>query len=119
MEKLTEEQVKKIEECTLRLEVSPRGGGIEIDLTKYGYIGEKMNAHQNYLGGGLLGRVVSDCTLNYKGVDIPDVDKLKEIEKMLKLYYFTLTNPVSSDDEVCWESQTFDQNQTSYPVSSY
>ena len=36
------------EGITLRLEVSHRGGGIEIDLTTLGFKGEKMSAYQNY-----------------------------------------------------------------------
>ena len=37
------------EEVTLRLQVSSRGGGIEIDLTRFGFKNEKMSAYQNYL----------------------------------------------------------------------
>jgi len=47
---------KKItfEEITLRLEISSRGGGIEIDLTRKGFPNQKMSAYQNYLGGGIV-----------------------------------------------------------------
>jgi len=31
------------EDVTLRLEVSSRGGGVEIDLTRFGFRGEKMS----------------------------------------------------------------------------
>jgi hypothetical protein len=47
----------------LRQHLTSRGGGIEVCLSKYGYPGEKMTAYQNYLGGGLLGRVCNDCTI--------------------------------------------------------
>lgn len=47
----------------LRQHLSTRGGGIEVCLSKYGYPGEKMTAYQNYLGGGMLGRVANDCTI--------------------------------------------------------
>ncbi len=47
----------------LREQYSQRGGGIEIDLTPYGFDGEKMTAYQNYLGGGMLGQVANDCTI--------------------------------------------------------
>ena len=40
------------EEITLRLEVSSRGGGVEIDLSTLGFKNERMAAYQNYLGGG-------------------------------------------------------------------
>ena len=118
MKTLTEEQRKKIEENTLRLEVSSRGGGIEIDLTNFGFKGESMTAYQNYLGGGMLGRVCSDCTLYHKDKNYK-INKLKDVEEMLKRYYFELTNPESEDDETCWESQTFEQNQIAMPESAY
>ena len=47
----------------LRQHLSTRGGGIEVCLSKYGYPEEKMTAYQNYLGGGMLGRVANDCTI--------------------------------------------------------
>ena len=36
------------EEITLRLEVSSRGGGVEIDLSTLGFKNERMAAYQNY-----------------------------------------------------------------------
>ena len=53
-------RVKRIEQSIIRKEVSPRGGGIEIALKKWGYPNGKMTAYQNYLGGGMLGRVDGD-----------------------------------------------------------
>ena len=47
----------------LRQQVSTRGGGVEIDLTPFGYKYMKMTAYQNYLGGGMLGSINNDCTL--------------------------------------------------------
>ena len=99
---------EKIEQATIRSEVSHRGGGIEIDLSDFGYPGEKMTAYQNYLGGGILGRVASDCTIN----DWTDDDKLEEISEELKKYYFSLTNPPAEiDGEKVWEHMTYEQNQ--------
>jgi hypothetical protein len=98
------------EEITLRQEISSRGGGIEIDLSTLGYEGEKMTAYQNYLGGGMLGRVANDCTIS----DFRDDDKLMEIADKLKRYFHSLTNP----DDCEWESVTYDQNQR-MPVRGY
>jgi hypothetical protein len=101
---------KKInfEEITLRLEVSSRGGGVEIDLSRYGFKGQKMSAYQNYLGGGMLGRVCANDTI--RAYNRPCTEKqaakLDKIAEELKQYFFNLTNP---DTE--WESQSFDQNQ--------
>ena len=108
---------KKItfEEITLRLEVSHRGGGVEIDLTRKGFKGHKMSAYQNYLGGGMLGKVCVNNTI--QAFNRPCTDrqkaKLEKIGEELKRYYFDLTNP---DTE--WEGQTYELNQN-MAVSSY
>ena len=104
---------KKItfEEITLRLEVSSRGGGVEIDLTRYGFKGQKMSAYRNYLGGGILGAVCVNSTI--KTVTFIQKDKLDKIAERLKRYYFDLTNPESE-----WEQQTYEQNQK-MPIRNY
>jgi hypothetical protein len=110
------------EEVTLRSEISSRGGGIEIDLTRFGFKGEKMTAYQNYLGGGLLGRVMADSTayrtttplgLPIKPRSEKQMAKLKRIEERLKQYFHSLTNP---DTE--WEGQSYEKNQR-MPGSAY
>lgn len=103
------------EDVILRCEVSTRGGGVEIDLTPFGFEGEKMAAYQNYLGGGMLGRVCSNNTVvSYnKPCTYKQKKKLEEIEEELRGYYHNLTNPDSE-----WESTTYEQNQ-SLPSSAY
>lgn len=100
------------EKITLRQQISSRGGGMEIDLSHFGkkYSGEKMTAYQNYLGGGMLGRVCNDCTIR----DWQNDEKLVEIAEKLAEYFHSLTNP----DEDEWESVTFEQNQN-LPLSAY
>lgn len=100
---------------TLRSQVSSRGGGIEISLDSLGYEGEKMAAYQNYLGGGMLGKVCVNDTIRakHKIVEVSMAKKLDEIGEQLKKYYFNLTNPDSE-----WESQSYEQNQN-MPVSAY
>jgi hypothetical protein len=102
-------------EITLREQISHRGGGIEIDLTRFGFSGEKMSAYQNYLGGGLLGSVgVNDTIRAYnKKHTEKQAAKLDKISERLKQYLHGLTNP---DTE--WESMTFEQNQN-MPTSAY
>ena len=102
------------EDVTLRKQISSRGGGIEIDLTRFGFKGEKMSAYQNYLGGGMLGKVCSDNSLNNKVLSEAKEKKLKRIEERLKRYYHSLTNP----EEEEWESTSYEVNQ-SMPVSAY
>jgi hypothetical protein len=95
-------------EVTLRKEISSRGGGIEIDLTRFGFSGHKMSAYQNYLGGGMLGKVCANNTI--QAFDIPCTDKqvakLDKISERLKKYFHELTNP---DTE--FEGQSYEQNQ--------
>jgi hypothetical protein len=98
------------EDVTLRLNVTSRGGGIEIDLTPFGFKGEKMAAYQNYLGGGMLGRVNANNTVDAYNKKVTDTQrkKLDMLEENLMKYFHSLTNP--DDDE--WESVSFEQNQT-------
>ena len=96
----------------LRLEASGRGGGVEISLDPLGnvYTNEKMTAYQNYLGGGMLSKVGSDCTMSLFGAD----PKLDNIAKGLKMAFHSLTNPA----EDTWEHQSYTQNQN-LPLSAY
>ena len=108
---------KQIEfsEVTLRKEISSRGGGIEIDLTRFGFKNQKMAAYQNYLGGGLLGKVGANDTIRAfnKPCTEKQAAKLDKIAERLKKYFHSLTNP---DTE--WEGQTYEQNQL-MPSSAY
>jgi hypothetical protein len=110
-------KVKQIdfEKITLRSQITSRGGGIEISLDTLGFKGEKMTSYQNYLGGGLLGRVCSDNTINAYRKPCTDKQqvKLDKIAEQLKQYYHSLTNPDSE-----WESQSYEQNQN-MPTSAY
>lgn len=101
-------------EITLRQEISSRGGGIEIDLTSLGYPGEKMTAYQNYLGGGMLGKICSSCTMDHISfIELSAAKELDEIKDQLKRYFHSITN---HEDE--FESMTFEQNQK-MPASAY
>jgi len=103
------------EAITLRKEITYRGGRIEISLDTLGYEGERMSAYQNYLGGGMLGRVACNDTIRakHKFVELSLAEELDEIAEQLKQYYFNLTNP-----EEGFESLSYEQNQT-LPVSAY
>lgn len=80
----------------LRLKLSSRGGGVEISLAAFGYPNDRMYAAQNYLGGGMLGRVYSDCTL-FKRSDVWLCDETKAelnlIAEELKKWFHEQTNP--------------------------
>ncbi|MFO7968817.1 MAG: hypothetical protein R6U15_01750 [Candidatus Izemoplasmatales bacterium] len=97
------------EEIILRQEITTRGGGIEITLDTLGHEGEKMTAYQNYLGGGMLGKVTNDCTVE----NWQENKKLIEIGQELRKYFHSLTNP-----EEGFESTSFEQNQK-MPIAGY
>lgn len=92
-----------IRDLIIRQHITSRGGGIEIALDQLGYEGHRMTAYQNYLGGGILGRICNDCTLRGWESDY----ELKSTAFQLSQYLHSLTNP--EDDY--WNSMTFDQNQ--------
>lgn len=96
---------------TLRAEYGGKGGRIEISLDFAGkkYAGHKMAAYQNYLGGGMLGRINNDCTFK----DWQSDDKLDKVAEELKKYFHSLTNP-----EDTWGGVSYEQNQ-SMPTSAY
>ena len=117
---------KRIEKAIIREELSYRGGGIEIDLTPFGYDNENMTAYQNYLGGGMLGKICNDCTIDnwekkggyYEERTMPMIMKygnyaLEEIAEELSKCMHELTN---HDDE--WESESYEDNQNK-AVSAY
>jgi len=93
----------------LRQQVSTRGGGVEIDLTPFGYENEKMTAYQNYLGGGMLGSINNDCTIR----DWFGYPELTKIAEKLSMYFHKLTNP-----ECEYEGMSFEDRQ-GLPLNAY
>jgi len=95
-----------ITEVTLREAISSRGGGIEIDLTRFGFKGEKMSAYQNYLGGGMLGKIAVNNTIN--AFDKPCTEKqqtkLDKIGLRLKKHFFVVQYGE-------FDQEQFDSNQ--------
>jgi hypothetical protein len=75
--------MKGIEKAIIRFEYATRGGGIEIDLTRFGYPDEKMSAYQNYLGGGMMGGIANDSTIT----TWKNYPKLVKIAKALTKYF--------------------------------
>jgi len=98
-----------MKDITLRVRVSHRGGGIEIALDTLGFEDEKMTAYQNHLGGGMLGRIGNDCTIE----DWSDNDVLLGIADKLSKYFYSLAH---HDEE--WVRSLFKENQ-SRPLSAY
>jgi len=82
----------ELSELVLRQELSSRGGGVEIDLTRFGFKGHKMSAYQNYLGGGMLGKIAVNNTINAYGIEctVKQQEKLDKIGLRLQKYFFTL-----------------------------
>lgn len=100
------------EEITVTNQLGNRGGYLEIDLTTLGYKNCKMRAIQNYLGGGILGRVYT--THNISFVEFEANKELEQISQQLRKYVHGLTN----QSEGCYEYLTFEQNQN-MPITAY
>lgn len=108
------------EENAIRCEVSHRGGGIEIDATKY--LGEKyplrMTAYQNYLGGGMTGAVAGSIEGRLRDYPKSIQDKALKLNEALKHYFYCLSNEeVANWDE--WAVSPNFEAQQSRPVSAY
>lgn len=119
--KMTKKQlIDYIESHTIRLEAGYRGGGIKIDLADLLNQGKtnkyddcEMVAYQNYLGGGILGRVSSNYNFDINDLPYTKAILVEKMEDTLKRYFHNLTN---HDDE--WESESYLQNQNK-PFSAY
>lgn len=98
-----------IEENTLRVEATRRGGGIEIDASEYtGVTGHKITAYQNYLGGGMLGSIQSDTNLRVTADKTGR--KTLELQEELKRYFHEITNE-QVDDYDEWASADYEATQ--------
>ena len=81
-----------IAENITRESFSYRGGGVELDLTAFGYEDEFLSVYQNYLGGGMLGSVGNSCTVEDWQMDeklVRPAERLSEyyLERMVELEY--------------------------------
>lgn len=106
---------------TLRLEVSHRGGGIEIDATDFlgGYPYElHMTAYQNYLGGGLTGSVLGSIEGRLRDYPKAVQTKALKLNEALKHYFYCLSNDeVANWDE--WATTPDFEAQQARPASAY
>ena len=91
-----------------REDFSYRGGGVELDLTAYGYEDEFLSAYQNYLGGGMLGCVGNSCTVEDWRMD----EKLVKLAAKLREYYQTRMYEFGCIDEY---NEMTDGRPVSYP----
>lgn len=119
MKKKKIDLVEYIENNTVRMEASRRGGGIEIELDPLlkTTAGLRMTAYQNYLGGGMLGAVQSSQNFEIDKVKKTDHKKVEEIREALKKYFHAITNEEAGEyDE--WNASGYEANQ-SRPASAY
>jgi hypothetical protein len=110
--KVTQENVIN---AIVREQISHRGGGVEIELSQFGFPdGSLMSAYQNYLGGGMLGAIQSNHNMFRMEFTKAQAKKIENLSEILKRYLHDQTN--HEDDE--WESATYLQNQMR-PESAY
>jgi len=108
-----------IEDHTLRLEASHRGGGIEIDAAEIlGLEGAKLTAYQNYLGGGMLGSVQSDCNIrDWQSTELAPA--IRDLAEALKRYFYNYTNDIVEDWDEWAASSSYEAHQATRPASAY
>ena len=97
-----------IAESITREDFSYRGGGVELDLTAFGYEDEFLSAYQNYLGGGMLGSVGNSCTVEDWQID----EKLVRLATKLAEYYEDRMRELEYIDE--YNEMTYGRS-VSYP----
>jgi hypothetical protein len=108
MKNLTTKMRQKIAKNTIRVQVTHRGGGIEIDLSAWGFRRDaRMSAYQNYLGGGMLGSIQTNHNMFRTSFTTTETKKLERLSTQLAMYFHELSN--HSEDE--WESATFEETQ--------
>ena len=101
------------ENNTLRLELSHRGGGIEIDAEDY--LGPKyplqMTAYQNYLGGGMTGSI--QASIEGRLRDYPKTIQAKALAlaEALKRYFYSLSNEEVAEWDEWAVSESFEAQQ--------
>ena len=109
-----------IEGHTLRLDVSHRGGGIEIDAGEY--LGDryplKMTAYQNYLGGGMTGSVQGAIEGHLRDYPKTIQARALKLNEALKHYFYCLSNDQVADWDEWATSQSY-QDQQNRPASAY
>ncbi len=105
-----------IEDHTIDVDASGRGGGIKVDVSElFPYIENAVvGAWQNYLGGGLLGAVVGGAQFKPEDLHKRDLKKFYTLKEEIKKYFHGLTN--HEGDE--WEETTYIEDQRR-PVSAY
>lgn len=105
----------------IRQQLTTRGGGIEIDLSHFGIEG-KMAAYQNYLGGGMLGKVLVNDTINASTPFVEEelAKKLYTIGQMLVRYYiYTQYHHFTGDRLTREDLDARMRNNNTMPVSAY
>jgi hypothetical protein len=104
------------ENNTLRLEVSHRGGGIEIDATEYLSNSRteyplQMTAYQNYLGGGMTGSVQGSIEGRLREYPKTIQAKALKLNEALKYYFWTLSNDEVAEWDEWAASPSFEAQQ--------
>jgi len=105
-----------IENNITRQEATGRGGGVEIDLAELlpELDNPLLSAYQNYLGGGMLGSIQSNCNFDTESLTEKQQKKVFILADELKKYFHKLTNHTGDE----WEEASFEENQAR-PASAY
>ena len=108
-----------IKENTDECKVSERGGKLVIDVSSLfpSIANPKMMAYQNYLGGGIAGKIMQKDNFTANDLTQKEYKEYLIIRDELKLYFYNL-NAGGGDDYMVENVNNFQQNQT-LPESAY
>ncbi len=111
------EYMQFIEEHTIELDASYRGGTLKVDVSSLFPAVDNaiMGAYQNYLGGGMAGAVVGAAMFDPDNLSKRDQTVFYDLKEAIKQYFFAITNEENSDE---WAQSDFTSNQARN-VSAY
>ena len=109
-----------IEEHIVNCDVSYRGGTLKIDVSDLFDTGEEeaiMGASQNYLGGGMAGKITTGRMFDISGFSKADKKAYEDLSARIVKYFYNL-NAGGGDDYMVENVNSLTQNKR-LPVSGY
>lgn len=109
-----------VETHMIYCDVSYRGGAIKVDVSELLDTGEEdaiMGAYQNYLGGGIAGRIQIGTMFDPDQLSDKDAKVFTQLSDAIKQYFYSLNNG-GGDEYMQEEVNSFELNQI-LPINGY
>lgn len=108
-----------IEAHVIDCDISYRGGTLKIDVSSLFDTGDEdaiMGAYQNYLGGGMAGRIIGASMFDKELLNKKDRATFDALNERIKQYFYSLN--AGGDDYMVENVNSYERNQNT-PVSAY